>query len=57
LKAQRGRMKGGAAVEVGVAEALYHATSRGDRREPIVEDDVDRQAWVAVLGEACDRFG
>lgn len=37
--------------------ALYHVTSRGDRREPIVEDDVDRLAWVAVLGEACDRFG
>ncbi len=37
--------------------ALYHVTSRGDRREPIVEDDVDRQTWVAVLGEACERFG
>jgi len=37
--------------------AVYHVTSRGDRREPIVEDDGDRQAWVAVLGEACERFG
>jgi len=37
--------------------ALYHVTSRGDRREPIVEDDEDRAAWVAVLGEACGRFG
>jgi putative transposase len=36
--------------------ALYHVTSRGDRREPIVEDDVDRRAWVEVLGQACDRF-
>ncbi|WP_127995675.1 REP-associated tyrosine transposase [Piscinibacter defluvii] len=37
--------------------ALYHVTSRGDRREPIVEDDDDRQSWVALLGEACARFG
>jgi len=36
--------------------ALYHVTSRGDRREPIVEDDEDRASWVAVLGEACVRF-
>jgi putative transposase len=36
--------------------ALYHVTSRGDRREPIVEDDVDRRAWVEVLGQTCDRF-
>jgi putative transposase len=36
---------------------LYHVTSRGDRREPIVEDDEDRAAWVAVLGQACGRFG
>jgi putative transposase len=24
--------------------ALYHVTSRGDRREPIYEDDADRVA-------------
>ncbi|MEO8298799.1 MAG: transposase [Burkholderiales bacterium] len=36
---------------------LYHVTSRGDRREPIVEDDADRGAWVSVLGETCGRFG
>lgn len=34
----------------------YHVTSRGDRREPIVEDDRDRRAWVEVLGETCERF-
>ena len=37
--------------------ALYHVTSRGDRREAIVEDDVDRAAWVDVLAGACGRFG
>lgn len=35
---------------------LYHVTSRGNRREPIVDDDEDRLAWVAVLGNACLRF-
>jgi putative transposase len=35
---------------------LYHVTSRGDRREPIVEDDADRRAWVELLGHTCDRF-
>lgn len=36
--------------------ALYHVTSRGDRREPIFEDDADRHAWLSVLAEALDRF-
>jgi putative transposase len=36
--------------------ALYHITARGDRREPIVEDDEDRDGWVAVLAQTCDRF-
>lgn len=36
--------------------ALYHVTSRGDRREPIVEDDTDRRAWLAVLEQGLERF-
>lgn len=36
--------------------ALYHVTSRGDRREPIFEDDEDRREWLNVLAEALDRF-
>ena len=36
--------------------ALYHVTSRGDRREPIVGDDIDRQAWLAVLERGLERF-
>jgi REP element-mobilizing transposase RayT len=36
--------------------ALYHVTSRGDRREPIFEDNEDRETWLGVLGEALDRF-
>ena len=36
--------------------AVYHVTSRGDRRESIFVDDTDRVAWLAVLGGAMDRF-
>jgi REP element-mobilizing transposase RayT len=36
--------------------ALYHVTSRGDRREPIYEDDDDRREWLAVLADGLDRF-
>jgi REP element-mobilizing transposase RayT len=36
--------------------AIYHVTSRGDRREPIFDDDLDRQAFLEVVGTAFDRF-
>jgi putative transposase len=36
--------------------ALYHVTSRGDRREDIYLDDADRQAWLTVLAQVCKRF-
>ena len=36
--------------------ALYHITSRGDRREDIFLCDDDRQDWLAVLGTVCNRF-
>ena len=38
------------------AHALYHVTSRGDRREDIYVDDADREAWLAVLAQVCTRF-
>src|SRR6266849_5069420 len=37
--------------------ALYHVTSRGDRQEPIYEDDKDRREFLTVLGEVVERFG
>ena len=37
--------------------AVYHVTSRGDRREAIYHDDVDRVAQLAVISQAMDRFG
>lgn len=36
--------------------ALYHVTSRGDRREPIYDDDGDRTNWLEVLSKVCQRF-
>lgn len=32
------------------------SASRGDRREPIVQDDVDQSAWVALLAHALVRL-
>ena len=36
--------------------AVYHVTSRGDRREPIYRDDADRLCQLDVLAEALMRF-
>jgi REP element-mobilizing transposase RayT len=36
--------------------ALYHVTSRGDRREAIYEDDADRARFLEVLGEVASAF-
>ncbi len=38
------------------AGALYHITSRGDRREAIYRAADDREAWLEVLGNVCARF-
>ena len=36
--------------------AIYHVTSRGDRREPIFEDDTDRAALLGVVVEGMGRY-
>ena len=36
--------------------AVYHLTSRGDRREPIAKDDIDRVAFLSIAGHALERF-
>ena len=33
------------------AGACYHVTSRGDRQEPIFDDDRDRLAFLDLLGK------
>lgn len=37
--------------------AIYHVMNRGDRREPIFQDDADRRRFVETLGEACAKTG
>ena len=43
-------------LRIEFAGALYHITSRGDRREAIYDDDVDREVFVGVLAEAIERY-
>ena len=38
------------------AGALYHITSRGNRREDIYLSDDDRTAYLLTLAKVCDRF-
>jgi len=38
------------------AGALYHVTSRGDRQDDIYEEDVDRIAFLQLLGDVCETY-
>jgi len=37
-------------------DALYHITSRGDRREDIYEDDSDRETFLEVFASVITQF-
>jgi putative transposase len=37
--------------------AIYHLVSRGDRREEIFRDDLDRKSFLMTLGGACQKAG
>src|SRR6516165_6322669 len=37
--------------------AMYHVMSRGNRRQAIYLDDVDRQDFLKTLAEACQKTG
>ena len=37
--------------------ALYHITNRGNARQAIFSDTVDREAFLALLAEVIERFG
>ena len=39
------------------AGALYHVMNRGDRREAIVRDDLDRQRFLDTLEQATEKAG
>jgi putative transposase len=37
--------------------AIYHVMSRGDRREDIFRNDIDRHDFIKTLAEACHKTG
>jgi len=43
-------------LRIEFAGALYHISSRGDRRESIVEDDENRERVLCVLAEVVERY-
>ena len=43
-------------LRIEYAGALYHITSRGDRREDIYRDNEDREQWLEILSQVCERF-
>jgi len=44
-------------MRIGFPDAVYHLMSRGDRREDIFLDDVDRQDFLKTLAETCLKTG
>ena len=44
-------------IRVEYPGAIYHVISRGDRREAIFRDDVDREGFLNALGEVCEKAG
>jgi putative transposase len=43
------------ALRIQYPGAIYHVINRGDRREPIFRDDVDRRRFITTLGEVCAK--
>ena len=44
------------ALRLEYSGALYHVTSRGDRREDIYEDDIDRATFLDLLDDVCESY-
>jgi REP element-mobilizing transposase RayT len=45
------------ALRVEYAGAMYHVMSRGDQRDDIFLDNVDRHDFIKTLAEACQKTG
>ncbi len=43
-------------VRIEFPGALYHVTSRGDRREAIYEDDTDRELFLEILKQVIEGW-
>ena len=41
-------------IRIEFSGALYHITSRGDRRQSIYEDDTDRERFLKILGQVIE---
>ena len=44
-------------LRLDIPGSLYHITARGNAREPIYRDDHDCEAFLALLGATCERYG
>jgi REP element-mobilizing transposase RayT len=44
-------------LRIQYAGAVYHVLNRGDRREEIFRDDLDRRRFLETLAEACAKTG
>src|SRR6266516_3628791 len=42
-------------LRIQYAGAIYHVMNRGDRSDPIFEDDQDRLRFLETLGQACEK--
>ncbi len=43
-------------IRLEFAGAIYHVTSRGNRREDIYDSDADRERFITILGDVGQRF-
>jgi putative transposase len=43
-------------IRIEFPNALYHVTSRGDRREDIFEDDEDRREFLQTFAQVVEQF-
>lgn len=43
-------------LRIELSGGIYHVTSRGDGRDDIYLSDADREVWLEVLGQVCERF-
>ena len=43
-------------LRIEFAGALYHVTSRGDRREDIYDDDTDREIFLEIFGRVVSDY-
>lgn len=44
-------------LRIELSGGVYHVTSRGDGRDDIYLSDADREAWLEVFGQVCERYG